>query len=120
MGVIDVSGPAFTLHPAIEMLVEATRRSAEARILRRHADSLNELRRCVEPLLVGVRGPVVVIDDDGWVAVSRGVRLKSRLSVPIEGRFVEVPGLGRVRHSGWSAAGCCCRRSTNAPRRTCT
>lgn len=94
MGVIDVSGPAFTLHPAIEMLVEATRRLAEARILRRHADSLEDLRRSVEPLLTGVRGAAVVVDDDGWIAVSRGIRVKSRLSVPSEGKTVRVPGLG--------------------------
>lgn len=105
LGVIDVSGPAFTLHPAIEMLVEATRRLAEARILRRHADSLESLRRSVEPMLAGISGPAVVVDDAGWVAVSRGIRLGSRLSVPSEGRFLKVPGLGvcapeRLDH-GW-------------------
>lgn len=94
MGVIDVSGPAFTLHPAIEMLVEATRRLAEARILRRHADSLEMLRRSAEPRLAGISGPAVVVDNEGWVAVSRGVRLRQRLSAPSEGRSVKVPGLG--------------------------
>jgi len=56
-------------------------------------------------MLAGIRGPAVVVDDDGWIAVSRGVRLKSRLSVPGEGRVTRVPGIGpcaaqRLDH-GW-------------------
>jgi hypothetical protein len=105
MGVVDVSGPAFTLHPAIEMLVEATRRLAEARILRRHADALDALRRAVEPVLAAVGGPAVVVDEHGWIAASRGVRVNSRISVPTEGRPMRITGLGECEvqrlERGW-------------------
>ena len=94
MGIVDVSGPAMTLHPAIEMFVEATRRLAEARILRRHAESLESLRRSAEPLVAGISGAAVVVDEQGWVAMSRGVRLGPRLSVPSEHRTMKVPGMG--------------------------
>lgn len=94
MGVIDVSGPAFTLHPAIQALVEATRRLAEARLQAFHEASLNALRRSTEPLLAGLSGAAVVIDDDGWVATSRGVAVGRRLPAPMHQTPMTVPGLG--------------------------
>lgn len=95
LGIVDVSGPALTLHPAIEALVEATRRLAEARLLQRHEEALDSLRRHAEPLLATLAGPGLVIDDHGWVAASRGVQAGRRVSAPTPGRELHVPGLGR-------------------------
>jgi hypothetical protein len=95
LGIVDVSGPALTLHPAIEALVEATRRLAEARLFQRHEESLDVLRRHVEPMLATLAGPGIVIDDHGWVAAARGVQTGRRLAVPSPGRPIHVPGLGR-------------------------
>lgn len=95
LGIVDVSGPALTLHPAIEALVEATRRLAEARLLQRHEESLEALRRHTEPVLAMLAGPGIVIDDHGWVAAARGVQTGRRLAIPGPGRAIHVPGLGR-------------------------
>lgn len=95
MGVIDVSGPALTLHPAIEALVEATRRLAEARLQAKHEESMDALRRYAEPILAAVAGPAIVIDDDGWVAASRGISVGRRLPASLAHPSIHVPGLGR-------------------------
>uniref|UniRef100_UPI000A6BC941 GAF domain-containing protein n=1 Tax=Nocardioides jensenii TaxID=1843 RepID=UPI000A6BC941 len=47
LGIVDVSGPALTLHPAIEALVTASVRLAEARLWRHHEERLTQLRRSV-------------------------------------------------------------------------
>lgn len=94
LGIIDVSGPALTLHPAIRALVEATRRLAEARLMTQHQASLESLRRLAEPIITTCSGPAVVVDDNGWVALSRGVGVQRRLAAPGADRLVHVPGVG--------------------------
>ncbi|USX53361.1 transcriptional regulator [Lentzea sp. HUAS12] len=89
LGVIDVSGPALTLHPAIGALVETGRMLAESRLWRYHQERLERLRSAV--LLTG---PSLVVDDHGWVAASHGVAVGSRVAVPVAGHPVAVPGLG--------------------------
>ncbi|MFD4635840.1 transcriptional regulator [Lentzea sp. NPDC058436] len=89
LGVIDVSGPALTLHPAIGALVETGRLLAESRLWRYHQERLERLRSAV--LLTG---PSLVVDDHGWVAASHGVAVGSRIAVPVAGQPVAVPGLG--------------------------
>ncbi|HWJ82704.1 MAG TPA: GAF domain-containing protein [Nocardioides sp.] len=105
LGVVDVSGPALSLHPAIEALVTASVRLAEARLWRHHEDRLEMLRRSVEPLLSSSNGPLLVVDDHGWVAAHQGVAVRDRVEVPQADRVVAVPGLGlclpeRLR-DGW-------------------
>ncbi len=104
LGIVDVSGPALTLHPAIRALVEATRRLAEARLLAQHQECLDSLRRVAEPILAGCHGPAVVVDDDGWVAASRGIG-------PL--RRVAAPTAGRPRRN-WSCWPCCASASASA------
>lgn len=94
LGVLDVSGPALTLHPAVGALVETARRLAEARLWRAHQADLDRLRREAAPALDRAGGPAVVVDDDGWVADSRGVAVGDRLAAPRGDRVVTVPGLG--------------------------
>ncbi len=105
LGVVDVSGPALSLHPAIEALVTASVRLAEARLWRHHEDRLERLRRSVEPLLFGVNSPMLVVDDHGWVAAHQGVAVRDRVEAPRADRAVAVPGLGLCLperlHGGW-------------------
>lgn len=105
LGIVDVSGPAMTLHPAIEALVTASVRLAEARLWRHHEEGLEQLRRTAEPLLSGANGPLLVVDDHGWVAAHQGISVRDRVEVPQADRAIAVPGLGlclpeRMR-GGW-------------------
>ncbi|WGX99303.1 helix-turn-helix domain-containing protein [Nocardioides sp. L-11A] len=105
LGIVDVSGPALTLHPAIEALVTASVRLAEARLWRHHEERLEQLRRTAEPLLSGADGPLLVVDDHGWVAAHQGVAVRDRVAAPQADRALAVPGLGlclpeRLR-GGW-------------------
>ncbi|QMU95798.1 GAF domain-containing protein [Microbacterium esteraromaticum] len=94
LGIVDVSGPALTLHPAIRALVGASVQLAQARLQRRHGDRLERLRRTVHPLLAGVGGPLLVVDDAGWVATQQGLAPRDRIEAPQADRAVAVPGLG--------------------------
>jgi hypothetical protein len=108
IGIVDVSGPALTLHPALGALVESAVRIAESSLWRQHQDDLARLRREVEPLLVGL-GPALVVDDHGWVAFHTGVAAGDRIEQPRADIALAVPGLGlclpeRIgadRHGGW-------------------
>jgi hypothetical protein len=94
LGVIDVSGPALTLHPAVGALVETARRLAESLLWRRHEQQLERIRQSAAPVLAGVGGPALVVDDDGWVAQSSGLAVGDRIAAPAADRVVCVPGLG--------------------------
>jgi len=94
LGVVDVSGPALTLHPAIGALVESSVRLAEAGLWRHHEGRLERLRRSAEPVLAGVSGPLLVVDDHGWVAHHAGIAARDRIQAPREHHALAVPGLG--------------------------
>ncbi|WP_336027082.1 GAF domain-containing protein [Geodermatophilus sp. FMUSA9-8] len=94
LGVVDVSGPALTLHPAIGALVETSVRLAETGLWRRHEQHLDRLRRAAGPVLGTARGPLLLVDDDGWVAARSGVAAGARVAVPRAGRPLAVAGLG--------------------------
>lgn len=94
LGVVDVSGPALTLHPAIRVLVESAVRLAEARLAGLHRDHLDRLRRTAEPLVAGTPGPLLVVDDLGWVAHHAGLAHRERIAAPREQHPLAVPGLG--------------------------
>ena len=94
LGVVDVSGPALTLHPVIGALVQGAARLAETRLWFHHEQRLERLRRSQEGVLATVRGPLLLIDDDGWVAHQAGIAVRHRVEVPRAGRALAVPGLG--------------------------
>jgi hypothetical protein len=94
LGVVDVSGPALSLHPAVTALVEAAVRLAESLLWRHHQERLERLRTSVEHILAGVRGPVLLVDDHGWVAHHSGIAVRDRIGVPRADRALAVPGLG--------------------------
>ncbi|NNG39469.1 GAF domain-containing protein [Flexivirga sp. ID2601S] len=105
LGIVDISGPALTLHPAIGALVETAVLLAESLLHRHHAASLERLRQAAEPVVAAAGGPALVVDDAGWVAHSLGVSTRDRIAVPSADRPLAVPGLGlclpeRLDH-GW-------------------
>lgn len=94
LGVVDVSGPAGAFHPAIVALVATATTLAEAALRRRHEKSLLALRRSAEHLVATASGPLLVVDDDGWVAHQAGILVRERLASPRTDRPLSVPGLG--------------------------
>lgn len=94
IGVVDVSGPALSLHPAIAALVETAVRLGESRLLQHHQARLERLRRSAGHLLSGVRGPHLFVDDLGWVAHQSGICVQHRIAAPSADRALAVPGLG--------------------------
>lgn len=97
LGIIDVSGPALTLHPAVVALVETARRLAEARLWRLHEDRLERLRQTAGPLIAALTGPALLVDQHGWVAHSSGIATGPRIAAPRGDQLVSVPGLGLCR-----------------------
>lgn len=94
LGVVDVSGPALTLHPAITALVETAVRLAEARLSQVHTHRLERLRRSVEHVVASSNGPLLVVDPDGWVAVRSGIAVRDRIAAPRLDTSLAVPGMG--------------------------
>ncbi|MGK5682890.1 hypothetical protein [Actinoplanes sp. URMC 104] len=94
LGIVDVSGPALTLHPAVGALVETGVRLAEAQLWRHHTDHLDRLRRSAAHVIAAVRGPLLIVDDHGWVAAADGVAARDRIGAPRPGAALGVPGLG--------------------------
>ncbi len=94
LGVVDVSGPALTLHPALTALVGAGARLAEGQIARLQQDQLERLRTTAMPTLSALTGPALLVDEHGWVAHATGVAATQRIAIPNAERAVHVPGLG--------------------------
>ncbi len=92
LGIVDVSGPAETVHPMTVALVGTSVRLAEALLWQRHEARLHGLRQLSGHVLTG--GPGLVIDDHGWVAAHRGVPGLDRGAAPSPGVPVAVRGLG--------------------------
>ena len=107
LGIVDVSGPAMTLHPAIIALVETAVRLAESQLWRHHELRLERLRQAAAPLLASVDGPMLLVDDHGWVAHTSGIATQARIAVPDQERPLDrarpgaLPaGAGRGRLAG--------------------
>lgn len=90
LGVVDVSGPAATIHPTTVALVDAVARLAEAKLREQHRRSLDQLRAVAAPVLARLGVPAFAVDAQGWVAAVDVAAPRSRLALP--GRF----GAGRV------------------------
>jgi hypothetical protein len=94
LGVVDVSGPAQTIHPTTVALVGTAVKLAEASLWRQHESRLEALRGVAAPLLAGVQGAGLVVDDHGWVAAVTGMPSLERVAVPRADRPVAVHGVG--------------------------
>ncbi len=96
LGVVDVSGPSRTLHPAELALVDMAARLASQELLEERRRRLDRLRGHAAPVLARLAGPALVVDRDGHLAASSGLRAPDRVSLPddlVEGR-AWLPRLG--------------------------
>jgi hypothetical protein len=94
LGVVDLSGPAPTVHPTTVALVQTAVRLAESGLWTQHEARLDGLRAVAAPLLARERGPALVVDDHGWVAAATGLAPRERVAVPRAGEALLVHGLG--------------------------
>lgn len=91
IGVVDVSGPAATVHPTTVALVDAVARLAESHLRQEHDRTLNRLRALAAPILARMGSPALAVDTEGWVAAVDAMPLHNRILLP------EQLGPGRVR-----------------------
>lgn len=94
LGVVDVSGPAETVHPTTVALVGTAVKLAEASLWRQHEGRLEALRGVAAPLLARLPGAGLVVDDHGWVAAVTGMPSLERVAAPRPDRPVAVHGVG--------------------------
>ncbi|OLL70894.1 putative transcriptional regulator [Pseudonocardia sp. Ae168_Ps1] len=94
LGVVDISGPAETIHPTTVALVDTAVRLAEAGLWQWHEARLEMLRTIGAPMLARSSGPGLVVDDHGWVAAATGLPGVERVAAPTADRLLAVHGLG--------------------------
>ncbi|MGW2930621.1 GAF domain-containing protein [Streptomyces sp. NPDC001156] len=82
IGVVDVSGPLETMHPATLAWVDAVAKLAEARLREVHLTSLEGLRAVAAPLLAKLGGRALAVDTDGWTAAVTGIPYTGRVALP--------------------------------------
>ncbi|GAA3826294.1 helix-turn-helix domain-containing protein [Streptomyces chiangmaiensis] len=82
LGVVDLSGPLETMHPATLAWVDAVAKLAEARLRELHLNSLERLRAVAAPLLAKLGGRALAIDTDGWTAAVTGMPYTGRVALP--------------------------------------
>jgi hypothetical protein len=88
IGVVDVSGPAATVHPTTVALVDLVARLAESKLREAHDRTLNRLRTVAAPILARIGRPALAVDQDGWVAAVDSLPPHNRIRLPDNG----VPG----------------------------
>lgn len=96
VGVVDVSGPAATVHPTTIALVDLVARLAESQLREVHDRTLNRLRTVAAPILARVGRPALAVDPDGWVAAVDSMPPHNRILLPdnvVPGR-AWIPSLG--------------------------
>lgn len=96
LGVVDISGPLNTVHPAMLALVGSVAQLAEARLRETHVRALDRLRSVAAPVLARLDGRAVAVDSHGWTAAVTGMPPTDRLSLPkaITGGRLWLPSLG--------------------------
>ena len=96
LGVVDVTGPRESLHPASLAWVESVAKLAEARLRETHLGSLQRLRAVAAPVLARLDGRAAVVDRDGWTAAVTGMPYVQRITLPksVSAGSGWVPSLG--------------------------
>ncbi|MFJ3982514.1 GAF domain-containing protein [Streptomyces fungicidicus] len=97
IGVVDVSGPLETMHPATLAWVDSVAKLAEARLRERHVRSLERLRAVAAPVLARIDGRALAVDRQGWTAAVTGMPYLERLTLPksVSAGMRWLPALGR-------------------------
>ncbi|MDV3124434.1 GAF domain-containing protein [Mycobacterium sp. 21AC1] len=85
IGIVDVSGPAPTVHPTTVALVDLVARLAESQLREEHDRTLNRLRTVSAPILARMGRPALAVDPDGWVAAVDSLPLHNRVLLPENG-----------------------------------
>ncbi|CAM5396944.1 helix-turn-helix domain-containing protein [Streptomyces violaceorubidus] len=99
IGVVDVSGPLETMHPATLAWVDSVAKLAEARLREMHClESLERLRAVAAPVLARTSGRALVVDRHGWTAAVTGMPYTRRLALPgsVSPGMRWLPALGAV------------------------
>ncbi|KWX23121.1 diguanylate cyclase [Mycolicibacterium wolinskyi] len=96
IGIVDVSGPAATVHPTTVALVDLVARLAESKLREAHDRTLNRLRTVSAPILARMGSPALAVDPHGWVAAVDSLPLHNRILLPENGMpgRVWIPPLG--------------------------
>ncbi|MEH0447145.1 MULTISPECIES: GAF domain-containing protein [unclassified Streptomyces] len=81
LGVVDVSGPLETMHPATLAWVDSVAKLAESRLRERHLGSLERLRAVAAPALARIGGRAAAVDGEGWTAAVTGMPYTSRIAL---------------------------------------
>ncbi|MEI7032663.1 helix-turn-helix domain-containing protein [Streptomyces pratensis] len=99
IGVVDLSGPAATAHPATLALVDSVTRLAEGEIRSRHLVEVERLRAVAAPILCRLGGRALAVDTHGRLAAVTGMPPVDRLPLPKSLRpgRVWLPSLGMCR-----------------------
>ncbi|MFF0505307.1 GAF domain-containing protein [Streptomyces fimicarius] len=82
IGIVDISGPASTFHPATLALVDSVARLAEGEIRTRHLMEIERLRAVAAPILCRVGGRALAVDVHGRLAAVTGMAPVDRLPLP--------------------------------------
>ncbi|MFF4245779.1 GAF domain-containing protein [Streptomyces sp. NPDC001822] len=82
MGIVDVSGPASTFHPATLALVGSVAALAEGELRGRHLVAIERLRSVAAPILCRLGGRALVVDTHGRLAAVSGMPPVDRLPLP--------------------------------------
>ncbi len=96
IGVVDVSGPAATVHSTTVALVDVVARLAESHLREQHDRTLNRLRAVAAPILARIGRPALAVDTEGWGAAVDSMPLHNRILLPdgIAPGRVWIPSLG--------------------------
>lgn len=96
LGVVDISGPINTMHPATLALVDSVAKLAESRLRENHWTALDRLRSVAAPVLARLDGRAIAVDSHGWTAAVTGMPPTDRLPLPksIAAGHAWLPSLG--------------------------
>jgi transcriptional regulator of acetoin/glycerol metabolism len=84
LGVLDISGPAHAMRPAVLALVTTAARLAALEVKTEHTSALEGLRAHATPLLARVGGRSLVVDQHGHIAAVTGMSAPQRVPLPAE------------------------------------
>ncbi|MCW2840173.1 MAG: diguanylate cyclase [Aeromicrobium sp.] len=83
LGVVDLSGPAHTVHAGTLSMVSLAARLAELELRSAAQERLHGLRSIAAPLLARLTGRALVVATDGSVAAATGFVPPERVGLPI-------------------------------------